>query len=92
MHGAKYWGSTTVGERGQIVIPADARKALEIEAGDKLVIFGHEHGRRLVVVKAEAVAEFVSRALGDLTVLEAQLREDLAVADRGESAVAASED
>jgi len=78
MHGAKYWGSATVGERGQMVIPADARKAMGIEAGDKMVIFGHEHGKRLVVVKADVVTEHVTRALGDLAALEAQLREELA--------------
>ncbi|MBM3501996.1 MAG: AbrB/MazE/SpoVT family DNA-binding domain-containing protein [Armatimonadetes bacterium] len=84
MHGARYWGSATVGERGQMVIPADARKALGIEAGDKMVIFGHDHGKRLVVVKAEVVTEHLTRALGDLTALEAQLREELGSAERGD--------
>jgi len=49
-----------------------------IEAGDKMVIFGHERGKRLVVVKAEVVTEHVTRALGDLAALEAQLRRELA--------------
>jgi AbrB family looped-hinge helix DNA binding protein len=83
MHGTKYWGSATVGERGQMVIPADARKALGIEAGDKMVFFGHDHGQRLVIVKSEVVTEHVTRALGDLAALEAQLREELADEERG---------
>jgi len=29
-----------VGERGQIVIPAEARKAFQISPGDKLLVFG----------------------------------------------------
>ncbi len=86
MHGAKYWGSATVGERGQMVIPAEARKALGIEAGDKMVIFGHGRDGRLVVVKAEVVTQHVARALGDLAALEAQLREELGVEDRGKTA------
>jgi len=35
----KIYGSATVGERGQIVIPADARKSLSIKPGDKLMVF-----------------------------------------------------
>jgi len=76
MHQASYFGSATVGERGQMVIPADARKALGIEAGDKMVIFGHGGGRRLVLMKAELMTQYVTRALGDQAALEAKLRED----------------
>lgn len=91
MHGTRYWGSATVGERGQMVIPADARKALGIEPGDKMVIFGHERAKRLVIVKAEVVAEHLARMLGDLTALEAQLREELSGEERGVSASETSE-
>jgi len=76
MHQASYFGSATVGERGQMVIPADARKALGIEAGDKMVIFGHGGGRRLVLMKAELMTQYVTKALGDLAALEAKLRQD----------------
>lgn len=36
--GKKFYGSVTVSERGQIVIPAEARKDFNIKAGDKLLI------------------------------------------------------
>ena len=32
-------GAVTVGERGQVVIPAEAREALDIRAKDKLLVF-----------------------------------------------------
>jgi AbrB family looped-hinge helix DNA binding protein len=35
----KVFGSCTVGERGQIVIPSELRKKLDIKAGDQLMIF-----------------------------------------------------
>ena len=73
----EYYGSATLGERGQIVIPADARRALELEAGEKMVIFGAPGGR-LVIVKADAVSHFVTEALNDLTELERKLREEAA--------------
>jgi len=38
--GKKFYGSVTVSERGQIVIPADARKDFGIKTGDKLLVFG----------------------------------------------------
>ena len=38
--GKKFYGSVTVSERGQIVIPADARRDFGIKTGDKLLVFG----------------------------------------------------
>jgi AbrB family looped-hinge helix DNA binding protein len=38
--GKKFYGSVTVSERGQIVIPTSARKDFGIKTGDKLLIFG----------------------------------------------------
>ncbi|MFW6125686.1 MAG: AbrB/MazE/SpoVT family DNA-binding domain-containing protein [Chloroflexota bacterium] len=38
--GKKFYGSVTVSERGQIVIPADARRDFDFAAGDKLLVFG----------------------------------------------------
>lgn len=38
--GKKFYGSVTVSERGQIVIPAEARKDFNIKGGDKLLVLG----------------------------------------------------
>ncbi len=38
--GRKFYGSVTVSERGQIVVPAEARKDFSIKPGDKLLVFG----------------------------------------------------
>lgn len=40
--GKHMFGVVTVGEKGQIVIPAKARKLFSIEAGDQLVVLGDE--------------------------------------------------
>lgn len=48
--GRKFYGSVTVGERGQIVIPAQARRDHEIEAGDKLIVLGSPEGIALMGV------------------------------------------
>jgi AbrB family looped-hinge helix DNA binding protein len=36
----QFYGTTTLGEKGQVVIPAEARKAMGIKKGDKLLVFG----------------------------------------------------
>lgn len=38
--GKRFYGSVTVSERGQIVIPSEARKDFSIAIGDKLLVFG----------------------------------------------------
>lgn len=37
----EFYGTGTIGERGQIVIPAEARSNMNIQAGDKFVFIGH---------------------------------------------------
>ncbi|MBO4680988.1 MAG: helix-turn-helix domain-containing protein [Clostridiales bacterium] len=50
--GKHMFGMVTVGDKGQIVIPAKARKLFEISAGDQLVIVGDE-GQGLAILKPE---------------------------------------
>ena len=40
--GKHVFGITKVGEKGQIVIPAKARKIFDIQPGDNLIILGDE--------------------------------------------------
>lgn len=47
--GKHIFGSATVGERGQIVIPKKARELFHIEAGDTLIIAGDEE-RGLAII------------------------------------------
>jgi AbrB family looped-hinge helix DNA binding protein len=44
-----------MGERGQVVVPAEARKAHGLQAGDKLLVFRHPHMRGLVLAKVNDV-------------------------------------
>lgn len=36
----KIFGTVTVGERGQVVIPVELRKSFKIKSGDKLIVLG----------------------------------------------------
>ena len=51
--GKHLFGLVTVGDKGQIVIPAKARKLFEISPGDRLVVLGDE-GQGIAIVKAES--------------------------------------
>ncbi len=50
--GKHLFGVVTVGDKGQIVIPAKARKMFDISAGDELVVLGDET-QGLAVIKAQ---------------------------------------
>ena len=59
-HGIKCFGSTNVGSRGQVVVPANARKELEIGAGDTLLVFKMPHAEGVMLLKTDAVEEMLS--------------------------------
>jgi AbrB family looped-hinge helix DNA binding protein len=52
----RFYGSITVSNRGQVVIPAEARRDLGIEVGDKLLVLG-DLDEGLAIVKASAFLE-----------------------------------
>lgn len=61
--GKHLFGLVTVGEKGQIVIPAKARKIFEINPGDQIVVLGDE-GQGIALVKTEnflSLANMVSK-------------------------------
>jgi AbrB family looped-hinge helix DNA binding protein len=55
-----FFGAVTVGERGQVVIPAEVRKSLNIQPGDRLVVFLHPMGQGVVLSKIEGVQHFLA--------------------------------
>lgn len=50
--GKHLFGAVTVGDQGQIVLPAKARKIFSISPGDRLIILGDE-AQGLALVKSE---------------------------------------
>ena len=54
----KLYGTATVGTKGQIVIPADAREELDIKPGDRLYVMNAMHGTGLVLLKEEMLESF----------------------------------
>ena len=56
--GKHIFGMVKVGEKGQIVIPAKARKIFQIKPGDNLVVLGDE-GQGIAMIKEEHLLKFL---------------------------------
>lgn len=56
----KIYGAVTVGERGQVVIPAEIRKSFKIKAGDRLIVFAKPD--MIGLVPAEEFNQFLNQA------------------------------
>jgi len=54
-----FYGSATVGDRGQIVIPVDARADLGYKPGDRLIVMRHPIYAGLMIAKFEAIQTMV---------------------------------
>ena len=55
----QFYGTVNIGEKGQMVIPAEARKSMGIKKGDKLLVFGMGCDM-LAITKLSKVEQFAS--------------------------------
>ena len=67
-----FYGAVKVGERGQVVIPAEARRRFDLAPGARLLVFGHPFGAGVVLVKVDSVHELLTQ----MTQRLAHLREE----------------
>lgn len=63
--GYHIFGTAKVGEKGQIVIPKEARKIFGIEAGDTLLILGDEKNG-IIVSKPEVIEAAAEKLLRNM--------------------------
>lgn len=56
--GKHFFGVVKVGERGQIVIPKQAREKYEIKAGDRLIVLGEDSTNGIAILKSDRFLEF----------------------------------
>lgn len=80
----KFYGATTVGERGQVVIPAEARRDFDIKPADKLVVLGSHNKGGLMITKAETLTQFLSKTIGAMTRFEETLKTDIEPPPKGD--------
>ena len=63
--GKYIFGVVKVGDKGQIVIPKDARTLYNIKPGDALIMLGDERG--IALLKTEIFQGVIDQAMGGLT-------------------------
>jgi AbrB family looped-hinge helix DNA binding protein len=58
----KFYGNVPVGTKGQIVIPAEARKMMNIKPGDNVIIIsGPPHENRMIsIIPEDEFSKFLS--------------------------------
>ena len=64
--GQHIFGTVKVGEKGQIVIPKEAREIFSIETGDNLLILGDER-RGLAILNGDSATKILMSIQGDLS-------------------------
>jgi AbrB family looped-hinge helix DNA binding protein len=68
-----FFGHVTVGERGQVVIPAEARKHFEISPGDKLLVFRDPVGHGLFFTKLDSMQQNMAKMIASLEELQSRV-------------------
>jgi AbrB family looped-hinge helix DNA binding protein len=59
MHDKKLFGTATVGTKGQVVIPADAREQMNIKTGDRLYVVGSQKAQWIGFLKEDQLRALV---------------------------------
>lgn len=51
MHGKKLYGTSTVGSKGQLVIPVSAREEMGVNIGDRMYVVGSPHQGMIILMQ-----------------------------------------
>lgn len=81
MHDKKLYGTATVGTKGQVVIPSDAREQLGIEAGDRLYVLGSKHGKWVGFIQEDQLREMLSHLTDNIEIYKEALDEQKDIRD-----------
>ena len=63
-------GTTTIGQKGQVVIPADIRQQLKLKKGEKLLVFAQNGG--LGLVRPKTIEPMIER----LAILQSMIQKN----------------
>lgn len=69
----RLYGAVTVGERGQLVVPAALRKALRIKSGDQLMVFAKTDKKIINLMPSGEFNRFLELASKAISKLESRV-------------------
>jgi AbrB family looped-hinge helix DNA binding protein len=67
----KNYGMTTIGERGQVVIPKEIRKKMNIKVGDQFLVFCRENSI-IGFIKPQKLDTIIERHIAQLKTLKSK--------------------
>ncbi|MCJ7570518.1 MAG: AbrB/MazE/SpoVT family DNA-binding domain-containing protein [Candidatus Thermoplasmatota archaeon] len=70
-----FYGSTTVGERGQIVLPVKLRNDLKISKGDKLLVIVDLHASRIELVNPTTMNKFLDMMSKNINQMKTKIKQ-----------------
>jgi AbrB family looped-hinge helix DNA binding protein len=71
----KFYGSTTVGEKGQIVLPVKLRNDFKINKGDKLLVIVDPHGSRINLVNPDTMSKFLDMMSENINQMKSKIKQ-----------------
>jgi AbrB family looped-hinge helix DNA binding protein len=74
MDGFKFHGSATIGTKGQIVIPVEARDSQNLKEGDKVIVVNAPFGEGLLVLKAEIFEQMIGDMQSKLSIVTESIK------------------
>ena len=75
-HDKKLYGTATVGTKGQVVIPSDAREELGIKTGDRLYVVGSPTKKFVGFIKEEQLREMIEQVTENVELYRAVLSDN----------------
>ena len=63
-NGKYIFGVVKVGDKGQVVIPSEARKLYDVKPGDALIVLGDQRG--MALLKTEIIQTAIDQAMEGL--------------------------
>lgn len=65
----RFYGTANLGEKGQVVIPNDARKDMKIKKGDRLLVFGMGEDM-IALIKLSQIEKIATRLSEKLKMID----------------------
>lgn len=62
----KFWGTATIGSKGQVVIPCKAREELRLNEGDQLLVVSPPNQAALGLIRAEELEAMLTQMQGHI--------------------------
>ncbi|MBC7512252.1 AbrB/MazE/SpoVT family DNA-binding domain-containing protein [Candidatus Saccharibacteria bacterium] len=76
LHDKKLYGTATVGTKGQVVIPSDARDEIGIKTGDRLYVVGSTSKKFVGFIKEEQLRQLVEHITDNVEEYKAALNDN----------------